>query len=60
MRNLGINDIEIIDKECGTIEVKKDQIYDRLACAIGREKRIEKHVLRDMARDSYDEQKEIC
>ena len=36
-RNLGINDIEIIDKECETIGVKKDQIYDRLARAIGRE-----------------------
>ena len=55
-RNLGINDIEIIDKECGTIGVKRDQIYARLARLMGREKRVEKHVLRDMARDSYDEQ----
>ena len=55
-RNLGINDIEIIDKECETIEVKRDQIYARLARLMGREKRIEKHVLRNMARDSYDEQ----
>ena len=55
-QNLGINDIEIIDKECGIIGVKRDQIYTRLARLMGREKRIEKHVLRDMARDSYDEQ----
>ena len=52
-RNLGINDIEIIDKECGTIGVKRDQIYARLARLMGR---VEKHVLRDMARDSYDTQ----
>ena len=55
-RNLRINDIEIIDKECGTIGVKRDQIYARLARLMGREKRVEKHVLRDMARDSYDAQ----
>src|SRR5437868_2987517 len=55
-QNLGINDIEIIDKECETIGVKRDQIYARLACLMGREKRIEKHMLRDMARDSYDKQ----
>ena len=55
-QNLGINDIEIIDKECGTIGVKRDQIYTRLVCLMGREKRIEKYVLRDMARNSYDEQ----
>jgi len=54
-RNLGINDIEIIDKECETIGVKRDQIYARLARLMEREKRIEKHVLRDMAHDSYDE-----
>ena len=35
---------------------QRDQIYARLARLMGREKRIEKHVLRDMARDSYDEQ----
>ena len=40
-RNLGINDIEIIDKKCGTIGVKRDQIYTRLARLMGREKRIE-------------------
>ena len=55
-RNLGINDIEIIDKECGTIGVKRDQIYKRLARTMGREKRIEKHVLRDIVRDTYDKQ----
>ena len=55
-QNLGINDIEIIDKECGTIGVKRDQIHARLARLMGREKRVEKHVLRDMARNSYDEQ----
>ena len=55
-RNLRINDIEIIDRKCGTIGVKRDQIYARLARLMGREKRVEKHVLRDMARDSYDEQ----
>ncbi len=36
-RNLGINDIEIIDKECGTIGIKRDQIYDRLARSSGKE-----------------------
>ena len=40
-RNLGINDIEIIDKECGTIRVKRDQIYDRLAHLSGKEGRAE-------------------
>ena len=35
---------------------QRNQIYARLARLMGREKRVEKHVLRDMARDSYDEQ----
>jgi hypothetical protein len=55
-RNLGINDVEIIDKECGTIGIKRKQIYDRFARESGRASRIEKHVLRDMARDSYNEE----
>jgi hypothetical protein len=55
-RNLGINDVEIIDKECGTIGIKRQQIYDRFARESGRASRIEKHVLRDMARDSYNEE----
>ena len=54
-RNLGINDIEIIDKECGIIGVKRDQIYDRLARVSGKERRAEIHMLMDMACDSYDE-----
>ena len=48
-QNLGINDIEIIDKECGTIGVKRDQIYDRLSRLSERERRAEIHVLMDMA-----------
>ena len=55
-RNIGINDIEIIDRECGTIGIKRNQIYDRFARESGRASRIEKHVLRDMARDSYNEE----
>ena len=54
-RNLGINDIEIIDNELGTIGVKRDQIDSRLSRLSGRESRMEIHVLMDMARDSYDE-----
>ena len=57
-QNLGINDIEIIDKECETIGIKRDQIYERFACASGRESRLEKHVLRDVARDSLMKKKE--
>jgi len=53
-QNLGINDIEIIDKECRIIGVKRDQIYDRLARSSGRERRAEIHVLMDMTCDSYD------
>src|ERR1051326_1044994 len=30
-RNIGINDVEIIDKECGTLGIKSQQIYDRFA-----------------------------
>ena len=55
-RNIGINDVEIIDKECGTIGIKRDQIYDRFARESGRASRIEKHVLKDMACDSYNEE----
>jgi hypothetical protein len=55
-RNLGINDIEIIDKECGIIGIKRDQIYDRLTRLSGRERRAEIHVLREMARNSYNEE----
>ena len=40
-RNIGINDVEIIDKELGIIGIKKDQIYDRFACESGRASRIE-------------------
>jgi len=53
-RNIEINDVKIINKECETIGIKRDQIYDRFARESGRASRIEKHVLRDMARDSYD------
>ena len=55
-RNIGINDVEIIDKELGIIGIKKNQIYDRFACESGRASRIEKHALRDMARDSYNKE----
>ena len=57
VQNIRINDIEIIDKECGTIGFKRNQIYDRFARESGRASRIEKHVLKDMAHDSY---KKIC
>ena len=57
-RNIGINDVKIIDKECGTIGIKRDQIYDRFARESGRASRIEKYVLKDMVRDSYNEKKE--
>ena len=56
-RNLGINDIEIIDKECGILGIKKDQIHDRLAHALNREKRAEIHVLREMAHNHNREEK---
>ena len=40
VRNIGINDVEIIDKELGIISIKKDQIYDRFARESGRASRI--------------------
>src|SRR5947207_1705069 len=39
-QNIGINDVEIIDKELGIISIKKDQIYDRFARESGRASRI--------------------
>ena len=40
-KNIGINDIEIIDKELGIIGIKRDQIYDRFVRESGRASRIE-------------------
>ena len=55
VRNLGINNIKIINKKCKTIGVKRNQIYNRLARLSERERKAKIHILIKMAHDSYDE-----